>query len=58
LRNESWSENLQIIAITGYAMKDDIHRAQQAGFNHHLTKPVNVDALQEILVGGRVVAAR
>ncbi len=49
LRNESWSENLVIIAITGYAMKDDIHKAQNAGFDHHLTKPVNVDALESLL---------
>jgi CheY-like chemotaxis protein len=53
LRKESWSKTLQIIAITGYAMKDDIHKARQAGFDHHLTKPVNVDALQGILIGER-----
>lgn len=49
LRKEPWSKELQIIAITGYAMKDDLHKARQAGFNHHLTKPVNVDALQALL---------
>jgi PAS domain S-box-containing protein len=58
LRKESWSTNLQIIAITGYAMKDDIHKARQAGFDHHLTKPVNVDALQGILMGEREGAVR
>jgi PAS domain S-box-containing protein len=58
LRKESWSKDLQIIAITGYAMKEDIHKARQAGFDHHLTKPVNVDALQGILVGAKEAAAR
>jgi PAS domain S-box-containing protein len=58
LRKESWSETLQIIAITGYAMKDDISKARQAGFDHHMTKPVNVDALQEILFGEHTVAAK
>jgi CheY-like chemotaxis protein len=56
LRKESWSNRLQIIAITGYAMKDDIHKARQAGFDHHLTKPVNVDALQGLLMGDGEVA--
>ncbi len=53
LRKEPWSENLMIIAITGYAMKEDIHKARLAGFDHHLTKPVNVDALETILAQER-----
>jgi PAS domain S-box-containing protein len=56
LRKEPWSATLQIIAITGYAMKDDLNKARQAGFDHHLTKPVNVDTLQGILVGERAAA--
>jgi CheY-like chemotaxis protein len=57
LRKEPWSDHLRIIAITGYAMKDDIHRARQAGFDHHLTKPVNVDALQALLAAENATAA-
>jgi CheY-like chemotaxis protein len=58
LRKETWSEGLQIIAITGYAMRDDINKARQAGFDHHLTKPVNVDALEALLANAPEAAAR
>jgi DNA-binding response OmpR family regulator len=30
------------IAISGYGMEDDVRRSRQAGFDDHLTKPVNV----------------
>jgi PAS domain S-box-containing protein len=57
LRKEAWAGSLCIIAVTGYAMKDDIHRARQAGFDHHLTKPVNVDTLQSLLLGEHLSAS-
>jgi PAS domain S-box-containing protein len=50
MRREPDGENLLVIAITGYGMKDDVHKARQAGFDHHLTKPVNVDDLQSLLI--------
>jgi PAS domain S-box-containing protein len=34
------------IALTGFGMQQDIERAQQAGFNSHLTKPVNLQKLE------------
>lgn len=34
------------IALTGFGMQQDIDRAQQAGFNSHLTKPVNLQKLE------------
>jgi len=33
------------IAISGYAMDEDLERATSAGFVAHLAKPVNADAL-------------
>lgn len=35
------------IALSGYGMSDDIHRSIEAGFAEHLTKPVNMDRLEE-----------
>jgi two-component system CheB/CheR fusion protein len=40
-----------LIALTGYGEPQDRARAQQAGFDRHLTKPVEPDALQKALAG-------
>jgi CheY-like chemotaxis protein len=37
------------IAISGYGMEDDIHQSRQAGFNHHLTKPTNIQLLAALI---------
>ncbi|MGI4860428.1 MAG: response regulator [Janthinobacterium lividum] len=37
------------IAITGYGMEEDIRRCRDAGFAHHITKPVNFDRLEALL---------
>jgi hypothetical protein len=34
------------VALTGFGMQQDIERAQAAGFNAHLTKPVNLQKLE------------
>jgi PAS domain S-box-containing protein len=38
-----------LVALTGYGTEEDRHQAQTAGFNHHMVKPVNFDALQALL---------
>lgn len=40
-----------IIALTGYGQRDDVQRALAAGMDAHLTKPVDLDALQRLLQG-------
>jgi PAS domain S-box-containing protein len=34
------------VALTGFGMRQDIERAEQAGFDAHLTKPVNLQKLE------------
>jgi PAS domain S-box-containing protein len=34
------------IALSGYGMEEDIRRSLEAGFDRHLTKPINLQALQ------------
>jgi CheY-like chemotaxis protein/anti-sigma regulatory factor (Ser/Thr protein kinase) len=34
------------VALTGFGMQQDVERAQQAGFDAHLTKPVNLQKLE------------
>jgi PAS domain S-box-containing protein len=38
-----------LIALTGYGLADDRRRSQAAGFDHHLVKPVDPDALLALL---------
>jgi PAS domain S-box-containing protein len=41
--------NVLMIAITGYGQEDDRARSKAAGFDHHLVKPVDPDALSLLL---------
>jgi CheY-like chemotaxis protein len=38
-----------LIALTGYGQPSDRRRAMDAGFDHHLVKPVTIAALRAIL---------
>jgi CheY-like chemotaxis protein len=38
-----------IVALTGWGQDDDRRRSAEAGFDHHLVKPAELDALQALL---------
>jgi CheY-like chemotaxis protein len=38
-----------LVAVTGYGQPEDRERALRAGFDHHLVKPVQFAAIQELL---------
>jgi CheY-like chemotaxis protein len=38
-----------LVALTGYGQPEDRQRALAAGFDVHLTKPVDIDELNRIL---------
>ncbi len=38
-----------IVALTGYGLEDDKRRAAEAGFTAHLTKPVGLKDIRELL---------
>ena len=56
-RAEPDSDNVMLVALTGYGTPEARERSRQAGFDHHLIKPVNPEALQEIL-RAKAVATR
>ena len=39
--------NVALVALTGYGQNKDREKAIAAGFNHHLTKPVSLETLNE-----------
>ena len=43
-----------LVALTGYGTPEAVERSRQAGFDHHLIKPVNAEALQGIMRGDLV----
>jgi PAS domain S-box-containing protein len=49
MRREPWGGGITIVAMTGWGQDDDVRRAMQAGFDHHLTKPVDFESLLAIL---------
>ena len=44
-------KDLLLVAVTGYSQAEDKRRSRDAGFDHHLVKPVDWKALQAILAG-------
>jgi PAS domain S-box-containing protein len=49
LRREPWGSRMCLVALTGWGQDEDRQRAQDAGFDRHLTKPVDTDALEKLL---------
>jgi CheY-like chemotaxis protein len=49
LREQPLFENMVIIAQTGWGQTRDRASIDKSGFNHHLTKPVNMDRLEQVL---------
>jgi signal transduction histidine kinase/DNA-binding response OmpR family regulator len=49
IRNDPAYPHMTLIAVTGYGQKEDQRRAREAGFDHHLTKPVDCAALLELI---------
>jgi PAS domain S-box-containing protein len=45
LRGEPEFRRLPLVAVTGYGQEEDRRRSQEAGFDCHLTKPVDPEAL-------------
>jgi CheY-like chemotaxis protein len=55
LRQEASCKETVIIAISGYGRSEDQQRSREAGIDHHLVKPIDHEALRELL-GQRVAS--
>jgi PAS domain S-box-containing protein len=49
LRQRPQFKTALLVAVTGYGQDEDRRRSGEAGFDHHLTKPVDPDALHALL---------
>jgi signal transduction histidine kinase len=50
IRAEPWGREMILIAVTGWGQQSDKNKAQMAGFDHHLTKPVDPSELEQLFV--------
>jgi len=49
IRAQPWGKHMILIALTGWGQQQDRRRTQEAGFDAHLTKPVNYNAIMNLL---------
>ena len=49
IRKEPWGRNAVIVALTGWGQPEDLIRSADAGFNSHMVKPVDYQALRKLL---------
>ena len=49
IRLEPWGNNAILIAITGWGQDVDRRKSQEAGFDHHLVKPVDARDISALM---------
>jgi PAS domain S-box-containing protein len=48
MRQEPALQNVVLVAVTGYGQESDRQRSEEAGLDHHLVKPPDIGALQQL----------
>ena len=46
-------KRIQLIALTGWGNDEDRRRSREAGIDHHLVKPVDLNVLESLLAARR-----
>jgi DNA-binding response OmpR family regulator len=49
---EARGDGVLLVAVTGWGQEEDRRRAWEAGFDHHLTKPVDPQAIARLIDRG------
>ncbi len=57
MRKLSSQQSLLGIALTGFGMEDDIRKSHEAGFQHHLVKPIDLNKLDSLIQEGAAALA-
>jgi CheY-like chemotaxis protein len=53
IRNQDWSRDTLLVAVTGWGPSDDSDEATAAGFDCHFTKPLDPADLRRLVSGAR-----
>jgi len=49
IRAQEWGKGVTLVAVTGWGQESDRVRSQEAGFDTHLVKPLDLDKLTALL---------
>jgi PAS domain S-box-containing protein len=49
IRSEPWGRHMVLIALTGWGQEQDRRQSREAGFDHHLVKPVDPKVLMKLV---------
>ena len=53
IRQQPWGQRMMLVALTGWGQAEDKQRSREAGFDVHLVKPVDFDALEKLVTTTR-----
>jgi signal transduction histidine kinase/DNA-binding response OmpR family regulator len=53
LHSDPHLAGIRLIALTGYGMEEDLRQSQEAGFEAHMVKPVDLERLSALIMSGR-----
>ncbi len=56
IRQQPWGRDVTLVALTGWGKDEDRRLSQEAGFNFHLVKPVDLAALESLLGGLKAIS--
>ncbi len=57
IREQPWGQRMTVIAVTGWGQDGDRQRTHEAGFDYHMVKPVDPQAVMKLLAGLQAVKA-
>lgn len=49
IRQAPWGQKMVLIALTGWGQDEDRRQTREAGFDHHLIKPVSPDEIEALI---------
>ena len=50
MKEQAWDKKMILIAVTGWGQDEDRRKSEEAGFDHHLVKPVDLNDLINLLL--------
>jgi len=51
IREQPWGKDMVLVALTGWGQEESRQKSRDAGFNGHLTKPVDFPSLEKSIAG-------
>jgi len=58
IRQQEWGTKMILVAVTGWGQEDDRRKSKEAGFDHHMVKPVDPQSLMKLLAEFSEAAGR